>query len=111
MQVEHLSLVTTPILLLKGYELVSQGTGFYYGLNLEAGGAILFLVTNHHVLTGYSPKEDKPTKGDNIVFYLHKEADNPGNTKEIRTPIFTKTNKPKRLTGTLEAEQGLVFRK
>lgn len=94
MQVEHLSLITTPVLLLKGDELVSQGTGFYYGLNVESKGTILFLVTNHHVLTGYSPKEDKTPKGDNIIFYLHKEAENPGNTKKIRIPIFTKTNKP-----------------
>lgn len=94
MNIEHLSLITTPVLLLKKDELVSQGTGFYYGLNLEDSGSILFLITNHHVLTGYSPTENKPPKGDNIVFYLHKEADNPGNTKEIRIPIFTKTDKP-----------------
>jgi len=94
MDVEHLSLITTPVLLLKGDELVSQGTGFYYGVNVESKVTTLFLVTNHHVLTGYPPKEEKTPKGDNIIFYLHKEAENPGNTKQIRIPIFTKTNKP-----------------
>jgi len=94
MNVEHLSLITTPVLLLRKNELVSQGTGFYYGLNLEGSGLIPFLITNHHVLTGYPPIEDKPPKGDNIVCYLHKEADNPGNTKEVIIPIFTKTDKP-----------------
>lgn len=93
MDVEHLSMITTPVLLLKGETLVSQGTGFYYALQTPKG-SIIFLVTNHHVLTGYAPNEDKPPIGDNIAFYVHKDADNPSNTNEIRFPLFTKDNKP-----------------
>jgi len=92
--VEHLSLITTPVILLKGNEKVSQGTGFYYGLQNSSHGTILFLVTNHHVLTGYPPKERKPPKGDNVIFYLHKDPDNPGDVKQIRFPLFTKNGKP-----------------
>ena len=94
MTVEHLSMITTPVILLKGREEVSQGTGFYYGLQDSAQGTILFLVTNYHVLTGCSPKETKPPKGDNIIFYLHKGADNLGDVKQIRFPLFTKDGKP-----------------
>ncbi|MFH1927236.1 MAG: serine protease [Chloroflexota bacterium] len=94
MAVEHLSMITTPVILLKGKEMVSQGTGFYYALQDSSHGTILFLVTNYHVLTGYPPKETKPPKGDNIVFYLHKDADNPGDVKQIRFPLFTKHGKP-----------------
>jgi len=94
MPVEHLSMITTPVILLKGNEIVSQGTGFYYGLENSSNGTILFLVTNYHVLTGHPPKETKPPKGDNVIFYLHKDADNPGDVKQIRFPLFTKNGKP-----------------
>lgn len=94
MAVEHLSMITTPVLLLKGNDMVSQGTGFYYALQDSSHGTILFLVTNYHVLTGYSPKEAKPPKGDNIIFYLHKDANNPGDVKQIRFPLFTKDGEP-----------------
>jgi len=94
MDVEHLSMITTPVILLKGDKIISQGTGFYYGLQDLAEGTILFLVTNYHVLTGYPPKESKPPKGDNVVFYLHKDAGSPGDVKKIRFPLFTKDGKP-----------------
>lgn len=93
MPVEHLSMITTPVILLKGNEVISQGTGFYYGLK-DSSGNVVFLVTNYHVLTGYPPEETKPPKGDNIISYLHKDADNPGDVKEIRFPLFTKDAKP-----------------
>lgn len=94
MAVEHLSMITTPVILSKGSEMVSLGTGFYYGLEGSSHGTVLFLVTNYHVLTGYPPEETKPPKGDNITFYLHKDADNPGDVKQIRFPLFTKNGKP-----------------
>jgi len=94
MAIEHLSMITTPVILLKGDKIVSQGTGFYYELRGSSQDTILFLVTNYHVLTGYSPKETKPPKGDNIIFYLHKDVKNPGDIKQIRFPLFTKNGKP-----------------
>ncbi len=98
MEVEHLSMITTPIILLKDNEEVSQGTGFYYGLRDSSNNTILFLVTNYHVLTGNPPRGTKPPKGDNIVFYLHKDANNPGDVKQIRFPLFTKNGEPIWLT-------------
>lgn len=94
MAIEHLSMITTPVILLKGNKMVSQGTGFYYELKDSSQSTILFLVTNYHVLTGYSPKESKPPKGDNIIFYLHNDIKNPGDVKQIKFPLFTKNGKP-----------------
>jgi len=91
--VEHLSMITTPVILLKGNETVSQGSGFYFGFG-HPSGTVLFLVTNYHVVTGYPPERLGPPKGDNIVFYLHKNADNPSDVKQIRFPLFTKDGKP-----------------
>jgi len=94
MAVEHLSMITTPVVLLKGSEITSQGTGFYYVLHDSSHGGILFLVTNHHMVTGYAPEETKPPKGDNILFYLHKDADDPGYVSGIGFPLYTKDGKP-----------------
>jgi len=58
-ELEHISLITTPIQLLKGNVVISQGTGFYYFLDDSTKGKIIFLVTNYHVLTGNSPSTGK----------------------------------------------------
>jgi len=90
--VEHVSLITTPIILLKGDNVISQGTGFYYAL-VKDKKQIIFLVTNYHVLTGNAPNTSKTPKGDNIKFYFHKDQKNPGDVKEIRIPLYTKDHK------------------
>ena len=89
--VEHVSLITTPIILLKKEKVISRGTGFYYILE-DSDKHIVFLVTNYHVLTGNSPSSSEPPKGDNIKFYFHKDPNNPGDVKEIRIPLYTKEN-------------------
>ncbi len=94
MAIEHLSLVTTPIMLRKGDRVVSQGTGFYYVSKDKKHGNIVFLITNHHVVTGHPPKETKSPIGDNIIFYFHKNNENPGDVKEVKFPLFTKEGKP-----------------
>lgn len=95
MTVDHISLVTTPVLLLKGDTLVSQGTGFYYiSQHKEKNLSVVFLVTNYHVLTGSSPSDKKPPIGDNIIFFCHKDDTRPGEIKQIRFPLFTKKNDP-----------------
>ena len=86
--VEHISLITTPIELFKGDNLISQGTGFFY---LKEN--VVFLITNYHVLTGNTPKTKQLPKGDNIKFYFHKDPNNHGEVKEVRTPLFTKEKK------------------
>jgi len=109
MKVEHLSLITTPVLLLKGDNVVSQGTGFYY-VAVQGSQQILFLVTNYHVFSGSAPTEGKAPIGDNVIFYLHKDPDNPGLTKQIRFPIFNKIGKPIWLSSkeVLEADVAVI---
>lgn len=93
--VEHLSMLTTPVYLLKGDSIVSQGTGFYIVKEDTVKKVqYLYLATNYHVLTGSAPNEKKPPIGDNIIFLLHKDPSNPKIVKEIRYPLFTKTKQP-----------------
>ena len=72
--VDEFSLMTTPVLLLKGGTQVSQGTGFFFATTDANGKPMVpFLVTNYHVLTGYAPGEKGPRKGDTIRFFLHRD--------------------------------------
>jgi len=91
--IDHLSLVTTPIILNQNQENLLQGTGFYY-VKEDPSGSVLFLVTNHHVLTGSVPAENKPPMGNNIEFFLHKDNDKPQDVKKIKLPLYTKSSKP-----------------
>jgi len=95
LKVEHISMITTPILLLKGDLVVSQGTGFYFIVADKAKNSnIIFLVTNHHVLTGSAPNENKPPIGDNVIFFFHKDENATGVLKQVRFPLFTKNQDP-----------------
>ncbi len=98
-ETEHISLITTPIFLLQGENVISQGTGFFYA-SVDGDKQIIFLVTNYHVLTGNAPNTSKTPKGDNIKFYFHKDPKNPGDIKEIRIPLYTKDQKEIWLTST-----------
>lgn len=93
MPVDHLSLSTSPVNLLKGDAEMSQGTGFFY-VGKHGDMQVVYLVTNYHVLTGHAPLEDKPPIGDNIVFQFHKSAEKPGDLHHARMPLFTKHGKP-----------------
>lgn len=91
--VNPLSMTTTPVELRKCGKVISRGTGFYYRSQWE-GVEQIFLVTNHHVLTGNIPRErDLAPQGDSVVFYYHTESKNPGAVVGIETPIFTKSGK------------------
>lgn len=92
MAVEHLSLITTPIMLYQNEIFKSQGTGFYFSKG-EDKNIIIFLVTNNHVLTGYAPNDPRPAIGNNIVFYYHRDSNNPSDVKEIRYPLYNKKSK------------------
>ena len=97
MEVEQISLSTTPVVLVKGDTVVSQGTGFFYlhlhrTLNLK----ILYLVTSYHALTGSSPSaepEHQPPQGDSITFQFHRSEAVPGEVKNVHLPLFTKDEK------------------
>ncbi|OQW65617.1 MAG: hypothetical protein BVN29_08270 [Nitrospira sp. ST-bin5] len=93
MGIDHLSLSTTPVVLLKGDAEMSQGTGFFY-VGKYGEAQVVFLVTNYHVLTGHAPLEAKPPIGDNIVFQFHKSHDNPAEIQTVRMPLFTTESKP-----------------
>jgi hypothetical protein len=83
------SLMTTPVWLYNRAQLVSQGTGFFYG-NLRPDGTAeaIFLVTNYHVVTGHAPNEPKPRAGDRIHFALHKDANDLENFSEFELPLY-----------------------
>jgi len=95
MKTDHLSMITTQVILLKGDTTVSQGTGFYFiKQDSSKKSSFISLVTNYHVLTGSAPDENKPPIGDNIIFYFHKSETDPSEVKQIRFPLFTKQGKP-----------------
>ena len=107
MPIDHLSLSTTPVNLLRGNELISQGTGFYYVEKIE-DGQVLFLVTNYHVVTGSAPSDRKPPIGDNISFQFHESAEDTGKVRTLRLPLFTKSGKPLWITSTAFPEADLA---
>lgn len=95
MKVDHLSMITTQVLLLKGDNVVSQGTGFYFiKQDTTKNLSFISLVTNYHVITGSAPVEHKEPIGDNIIFYFHKNENDPSELKQVRFPLFTKEGKP-----------------
>ncbi|MEX2411022.1 MAG: serine protease [Candidatus Paceibacterota bacterium] len=91
MDLDHISLSTTPIWLHDDDKTVSQGTGFFYVQEVEEK-QIVYLVTNYHVLTGSAPNEDEEPIVNNISFQFHKDANNPGSVKTVRFPLFTKND-------------------
>lgn len=93
--VEVASLMTTPVYLLDGTRQVSQGTGFFFGVKNQQGVIdTVFLVTNYHVVTGHSPGSTLPGQGDRVVFYIHKDRNEPSEVKEIMLPLYTTAGAP-----------------
>lgn len=92
--VNHLSLVTTPIELYKGDQIICRGTGFYYYSKWNGQDGI-FLTTNYHVVTGKDDPSDRMTdpKGDSLVFYYHADKDDPSLVVGIKIPLITGSNK------------------
>ncbi len=93
--VEAASLMTTPVYLLDGARQVSQGTGFFFGIKNPAGVIdTVFLVTNYHVVTGHSPGSTLPNQGDRVVFYLHKDQNEPSEVKQVVLPLYSTAGTP-----------------
>lgn len=70
--------------LLNGSKQISQGTGFFFGIKNPAGVIdTVFLVTNYHVVTGNTSGSTVPAQGDQVVFYLHKDASVPSAVKQV----------------------------
>jgi len=101
-QLDQLSFCTTPIYLLKGDTVVSQGSGFIYGNILDQDNgfctADIFLITNYHVLTGYPPEDSGKFLGDNVTFFIHENQNNPKCVRKINRPLFTKAKIPAWIT-------------
>lgn len=89
------SLMTTPVWLYRGAQLVSQGTGFFYG-NLRPDGTAeaIFLVTNYHVVTGHAPTVAASRSGDRIHFALHKDASDLEKFSEFELPLYDVHDEP-----------------
>jgi len=97
-RLDEASLSTTRIVLLKSGKPQALGTGFYYRRNEGSGKVIVFLLTNHHVLTGHEPGSHMPPLGDEIMFYCHESIDKPERVVEERMHIYTKNGRPMWLT-------------
>jgi len=108
LNVDHISLSTTPIFLWKGQKLVSQGTGFYYRYKSEKL-SFTNLITSYHVLTGHRPLEDIEDQGDNIAFHFHRSATNTGDIKVVRISLHTPNGKPIWLTNTTNPEADVAI--
>lgn len=108
--VEYASLMTTPVYLFQGTRQVSQGTGFFYGVQDAAGVfETVFLVTNYHVVTGHSPGATLPPKGDRVVFYLHLDKNNPSSVKQVVLPLYSDTGVPLWEQSTEHPEADLIL--
>lgn len=107
MNIDHLSLTTTPVILRNGGTVVSQGTGFYF-ISGDENQQRLFLVTNYHVVTGSSPTERKTPIGNNIVFQFHNSEEHSGDVKSVEIPLYTKQGKPIWITNNSTPDADMV---
>lgn len=109
MEVERLSLITTPIHLLENGVQISQGTGFYYihpwGENNKR---VVFLVTNYHVLNYVAPNSSDPRRGDSITIKMHFDENEPADCKSVTIPLFFSNGKPKWLQSSTFSDADLV---
>jgi hypothetical protein len=93
--VETYSMMTTTVLLLKGTQALSQGTGFLYATTKPDGGVdTVFIVTNFHVVTGHAPNTSEPNQGDRVRFVLHTDQNDPKTVLGVEMPLYTKANEP-----------------
>lgn len=95
-ELEPMSLMTTPALLINGNRQVSQGTGFLYATTKPNGTDIdmVFLATNYHVVTGNEPMSAARPQGDRLQFYFHASRSDPSNYFPVNIPLYTKTGEP-----------------
>ena len=95
-ELEPMSLMTTPVLLVSGARQVSQGTGFLYATTKPNGTDIdmVFLATNYHVGTGNEPMSAARAQGDRLQFYFHASRTDPSNYFPVNIPLYTKTGEP-----------------
>ena len=87
--VDPQSLMTTPVILLNGSRVVSQGTGFFFASTTPDGTPeTMFLATNYHVITGRAPLSTDPRMGDRIRFMLHSDPNDLEKVRVIDLPLY-----------------------
>jgi hypothetical protein len=93
--VDPASLMTTPVLLLAGDRQISQGTGFFFA-NTKPDGTpdTVFLVTNHHVVTGQAPQATARFRGDRIRFVVHEDRADLTRVRSIDLSLFDERGAP-----------------
>src|SRR5436190_5827684 len=102
------SLVTTRVVLLKNGQPQSLGTGFFYFRPESNGNVTLFLVTNYHVVTGWTPGERKPPIGEEIAFSCHKNPEHPQDVVEYRMSLYAPNGRPLWLTSTVAPDADIA---
>jgi hypothetical protein len=94
-EVEKYSMMTTTVLLMKGAQPLSQGTGFLYATTKPDGSVdTVFIATNYHVVTGHSPGTGEANQGDHVRFMLHTDANDPKTVIGVEMPLYTKNVEP-----------------
>ena len=92
--VDDRSLMTTPVWLLRGSQPISQGTGFFYASTTPSEEIeTVFLVTNYHVVTGYSP-QSQGRKGDHIRLILHRNRNDLRDVQAVDLPLYDERDQP-----------------
>ena len=92
-ELDHLSLATTPVVALHGEQPLWQGSGFLY-LFQRGEDQFLYLVTNLHVLTGHPPGAKGRSAADHIAFHLRRSAEVSAEVRPVRVPLFTRQGRP-----------------
>lgn len=93
-KIDHLSTTTTPVILKNGQAAVSQGTGFFFARRNEEGNALIFLVTNYHVVTGNKPGSGLKPKGTSIELQFHLNISKPNLIRTVELQLFTRSANP-----------------
>lgn len=94
LELDHLSTTTTPVILKKDGNPISQGTGFFFARRNEDGNAVIFLVTNYHVVTSNKPASGLQPKGNSIEIQFHLNLKKPNLIRTVELQLFTSEGKP-----------------
>ncbi|MAG36013.1 MAG: hypothetical protein CL878_07205 [Dehalococcoidia bacterium] len=93
MDLDPLSLATTPVRLFKAGKEVSFATGFFY-FDDEAPEKGVFLATNYHALTGKSPGAKQDLIGDSVQIQFHRSLKDPKRLRTVTLPLLTRNEHP-----------------
>lgn len=94
LNLDHLSLATTPVVALRQGSPLWQGSGFFYVHNSPDGKQFVYLVTSLHVLTGYPPGANARSPASEIAFQFHVSVSDPSQVRPVRIPLYTRSGVP-----------------